>query len=51
MPDSFYSVLEFTDREISTVYSASLANSCFRGRVFIGSDASMVVGNELSVTC
>ena len=49
MPDTFHSVLEFSDREFSVIYSASLANSRFRGRVFMGSDASMVVGNELSV--
>ncbi len=49
MPDTFNSVLEFPGREFSILYSASLANSRFRGRVFMGSDASMVVGNDLSV--
>ena len=49
MPDTFHSVLEFSDREFSILYSASLANSNFRGRMFMGNDASMIVGNDLSV--
>jgi predicted dehydrogenase len=49
MPDVFHSVLEFPDKEFSLLYSASLANSRFRGRVFMGNDASMEVGNNLKV--
>lgn len=49
MPDTFQSVLEFTDKKFTMLYSASLANSRSRGRVFMGSDASMEVGNTLEV--
>lgn len=49
MPDSFNSVLEFPDREFTMLYSASLANSRFRGRVFMGNDASMEIGNDIKV--
>jgi len=49
MPDTFQSVLEFTDRKFTMLYSASLASSRSRGRVFMGSDASMTVGNTLEV--
>ncbi len=49
MPDTFQSVLEFTDRKFTMLYSASLASSRSRGRVFMGSDASMTVGNSLEI--
>ena len=49
MPDTFTSVLEFPDREFSMMYSATLANSRFRGRVFMGNDASMEVGSDIKV--
>lgn len=49
MPDTFQSVLEFPDRKFTMLYSACLANSKSRGRVFMGSDASMKVGNSLEV--
>lgn len=50
MPDTFQSVLEFPDREFTMLYSASLANSRSRGRVFMGHDASMKVGSNLEIT-
>lgn len=49
MPDTFQSVLEFPDKEFTLLYSASLANSRSRGRVFMGHDASMEVGGNLKV--
>ncbi len=49
MPDTFQSALEFTDRKFTMLYSASLASSRSRGRVFMGSDASMTVGNSLEI--
>ncbi len=49
MPDTFQSVLEFPDREFTMLYTASLANSRSRGRVFMGHDASMIVGSGLEV--
>jgi len=50
MPDTFQSVLEFPDKGFTLLYSASLANSKNRGRVFMGHDASMKVGANLVVT-
>ncbi len=50
MPDTFQSVLEFQDREFTMLYSATLANSRSRGRVFMGHDASMEVGSSLKIT-
>lgn len=49
MPDTFQVTLEFPDRDFTMLYSASLANSRSRGRVFLGSDASMEVGGKLKV--
>lgn len=49
MPDTFQSVLEFPDRQFTMLYSASLANSRSRGRVFMGHDASMEVGGDLKL--
>ncbi|MCB9206344.1 MAG: Gfo/Idh/MocA family oxidoreductase [Ignavibacteriales bacterium] len=49
MPDTFNSVLEFPDREFTMLYSATLANSRSRGRVFMGHDASMEVGGSLKL--
>ena len=50
MPDTFQSVLEYPDKGFTLLYSASLANSRNRGRVFMGHDASMEVGADLIVT-
>ena len=49
MPDTFHAVFEFPDRDLTLIYSASLASSRPRGRVFMGHDASMEVGASLKV--
>lgn len=49
MPDTFQSVLEFPDRKFSVLYTAMLANSRSRGRVFMGHDGYMEVGGRLKV--
>jgi len=49
IPDTFQSVLEFPDRKFTMIYSASLANSRSRGRVFMGHDASMEFGKHLKI--
>ena len=49
VPDLFQTVCEYPDRDLTLVYSATLANSRGRGRVFMGHDASMEVGNSLTV--
>jgi predicted dehydrogenase len=50
VPDLFQAVCEYPDRDLTLVYSATLANSRGRGRVFMGHDASMEVGNHLTVS-
>lgn len=43
-------VFEYPDRELTLMYSASLASSRQRGRVFMGHDASMELGGTLNIT-
>jgi predicted dehydrogenase len=50
IPDTFQAVLEYPDRELTFVYSATLASSRSRGRVFMGHDGAMEVGGTLTVT-
>jgi predicted dehydrogenase len=50
IPDTFQAVLEYQNRDLTFVYSAMLANSRSRGRVFMGHDGSMEVGGTLTVT-
>jgi predicted dehydrogenase len=49
VPDLFQAVCEYPDRDLTLVYSATLANGRGRGRVFMGHDASMEVGSSLTV--
>jgi hypothetical protein len=50
IPDTFQAVLEYPDQELTFVYSATLASSRARGRVFMGHDGAMEVGGTLTVT-
>ncbi|MBN1273716.1 MAG: Gfo/Idh/MocA family oxidoreductase [Candidatus Aminicenantes bacterium] len=50
VPDTFQVVCEYPDRNLTLIYSATLANSRSRGRIFMGHDASMEVGGSLTVT-
>ena len=50
MPDVLNCVFEYPDRELTLLYSATLGNSRSRGRVFMGHDASMEIGNAISIT-
>jgi hypothetical protein len=50
MPDLLQCVFEYPDRELTLLYSATLASSRNRGRVFMGHDASMELGNAISIT-
>ncbi len=50
IPDVFNVAYEFPDRKMSLLYSATLMNSRSRGRVFMGSDASMEIGGDLKIT-
>jgi predicted dehydrogenase len=50
VPDVFQAVYEYPDRDLTFVYSATLANGNYRGLTFMGHDASMKVSGSLSVT-
>jgi len=50
MPDLLNCVFEYPDRGLTLLYSATLANSRSRGRVFMGRDASMELGSAISIT-
>ena len=50
IPDTLNAVFEYPDRNMSLMYSASLASGRNRGRVFMGHDASMELGESLSIT-
>jgi predicted dehydrogenase len=50
VPDVFQTVYEYPDRDLTLVYSATLANGRNRGKIFMGHDASMEVGSGLTVT-
>jgi predicted dehydrogenase len=50
VPDVFQAVFEYPERDLTLVYSATLANGRGRGKVFMGHDAAMEVGYSLNVT-
>lgn len=49
VPDVFQVVYEYPDRDLTLVYSATLANGRARGKLFMGHDATMEVGGNLRV--
>ncbi len=49
VPDVFQAVMEYPERDLTLMYSATLANSNYRGLVFMGHDATMRVAGGLSV--
>jgi predicted dehydrogenase len=49
IPDLLQVVFEYPDRGMTLIYSATLANSRSRGRVFMGRDASLEIGSALTV--
>ncbi|HET7251692.1 MAG TPA: Gfo/Idh/MocA family oxidoreductase [Gemmatimonadales bacterium] len=49
VPDTFQAVYEYPDRDLTFVYSATLANGRDRGLALMGHDATMVVGSGLTV--
>jgi predicted dehydrogenase len=50
VPDVLQTTFEWPDKDLSMLYSATLASSRDRGKVFMGHDASMEVSNILSIT-
>jgi len=49
MPDSLHCVFEYPERELTLLYSGNLASGRSRGRVFMGHDASMELGNNIII--
>ena len=49
VPDVLHTVYEYPDRDLSMVYSATLANDRKRGRVIMGHDASLELGENLVI--
>ena len=49
VPDVLQMAYEYPDRDLSMLYSASLASNKQRGRVIMGHDGYMVVGNNLKI--
>ena len=50
VPDVFQAVFEYPYRDLTVVYSATLANGNYRGQKYMGHDATMEVGSSLKVT-
>ncbi|MDX2432682.1 MAG: Gfo/Idh/MocA family oxidoreductase [Bacteroides sp.] len=49
VPDVWNAVLEYPHLDFTLLYSASLANNQDRGKMIMGHDASMEMGNSLSI--
>jgi len=49
VPDVWNATFEYPNRNFSLLYSASLASNKYRGKVIMGHDGHMEVGNNLSV--
>jgi len=49
VPDVFQAVFEYPERDLTLMYSASLANDHYRGKVIMGHDATMRMENVLEV--
>lgn len=49
VPDVFNVVLEYPDRDLTMIYSATLASNQERGKLIMGHDASLRVGWDLQV--
>jgi predicted dehydrogenase len=49
-PDIFSAVCNFPDKDVTFLYSATLASNRDRGRLFMGHDGSLDVGNNLKLT-
>jgi len=50
VPDVWQVALEYPDRDLTFLYSATLSNGKSRGRVIMGHDATMEVDNGLRIT-
>ena len=50
VPDVLQTTYEWTDKDLTMLYSATLASSRERGKIFMGHDASMEVSDVLTIT-
>ena len=50
IPDVLQCIFEYPNHELTLLYSGNLASSRSRGRVFMGHDASMELGNNIVIT-
>ena len=50
MADMLQCVFEYPEKDLTLLYSASLSSSRSRGRIFMGHDASMELGNSIDIT-
>ena len=50
VPDVLQTTFEWPDKDLTMLYSATLASSRNRGKVYMGHDASMEVSNILAIT-
>lgn len=50
VPDTFQAILEYPHRDLTLVYSSTLANGRYRGQVYMGHDATMEVSSGLRIT-
>jgi hypothetical protein len=49
VPDVLHTVFEFSEKELTLMYSATLASNKDRGKVIMGHDASMKLGNTITI--
>jgi predicted dehydrogenase len=49
VPDVFHATFEYPDRDLSLIYSGTLASGVPRGTLIMGHDATMELGQSLSV--
>ena len=49
VPDVFHVVFEYPKRDLTMIYSATLANGNGRSRLIMGHDAMMRIGNDLEL--
>lgn len=50
MADTLQCTFEYPDLDLTLLYSACLANSQSRGRSFMGHDATMILGDSITIT-
>jgi len=49
VPDVLHTVFEFSDRELTMMYSATLASGHSRGKLIMGHDATMELGSTMNI--